>query len=194
MIPIYNQYIKPTPYTNYISEIAIINTKNTIIKKDIFYIEGVDDSPIKSGFYSDNNDYLLNLYFNSQYAVNNNILKSINYTKKYFTYIKVIEDLNNPQLNGQVMIFSFGRTLFNVFSSHGNIFNKTFRIKVNIKNGFPDYSNCDFTNKNVNIFDNNLNLDSEIFYKKINIESIIRKEKLEKIINNINEIEKWICE
>jgi hypothetical protein len=188
MTPIYNLYIKPTRYNNYVSEIAIINTKNTIIEKNFFYIEGVDGSPIKSGYYSDSNDYLLNLYINSKNDINNNIFKSINYIKKYYTYIKVIEDFNNPQLEGQIMIFSFGKLLLHIFNSYGAIFNKTFRIKVSIKGGsFPDYNNCEFTNKSVYLIDGNLNLDSEINFKQINIQSIIRKEKLEKIISNNNE-------
>ncbi len=56
--------------------------------------------------------------------------------------------------------------------------------------GFPSYDDSRFTDTELLLVDNTLNLDSEVKFKTINLLSLERKEKLEKIANSEVDYEK----
>ncbi len=120
MTPIYNQYLRPNISEEYVSEIAFINTNNPILSYKLFYVDFNKNINKKSGFFIDNNDYLRKIYIEITKDTNesresiilrssNNILTNIQPASKNFSYVKIINDIKNPQLNDQIMIFSFGQ-------------------------------------------------------------------------------------
>lgn len=201
----YNKYIKLTDInTNYLSEIAFVNIKVPVIHRKIFYIKFSEKLGNKKCYYLDNNDYLMKILKSVKIDIGSEDDKSkfldrsngyIEYISapmsKFYSYIKVINDYNHPELNDEIMLFQYGSIISNkltefIQSNNTQIFNKSFRIKVANKNGFPDYSPCEFTNNDIIITDNNLDLNSEIYIKQINMTTIERREKLKKI-NELNE-------
>lgn len=200
MTPIYNQYIKPNRNNDYVSEIAVVNTNTTIIKNDLFYLKFNDNSKFSDGYYLDNNKYLMNLYINKliNKRINSDIISNIDKYAKYYCYIKVLRDYKNPQLEGKIMLFSFGEKIFNIFQNNNLIFDKTFKIICQNTFGFGylSYEKCFFTDNYINIVDNNLDINSELNFKKFDLLSIERKEKLKYIqeINENNDFSEWICE
>jgi len=57
---------------------------------------------------------LTDLYFtmtNSKNAILQERSKCLKYSKKYFSYVLIMEDENQPELVGKVMIFSYGKTI-----------------------------------------------------------------------------------
>lgn len=54
----------------------------------------------------------------------------INYNKKYFSYVLVIEDEQQPELEGKIMIFSYGKQIKDIIESEEN--GETTGIKSNV--------------------------------------------------------------
>jgi len=193
MTPFYNQYLRPSK-NEYSSKIAFIQTTKGIISKKLFYVKFVDSK--KDGFYYDNNGYLFNILKIKQDSIkkSHNLIVDVSPIVNYFSYIKVIEDKQNPQLEGSIMIFKFGYTLYAKIVNRNGLYNKVFNIGIKLKTGFPDYGVSCYTDENINIVDNTMNLESELLFKTINNIAEERKEKLLKIKNLTDEIEEWLCE
>lgn len=195
----YNLYINKNK--NYVSEIAFVNANPAIISRALYYVEFVKGG--KTGRYLDNNDYLKKLYWDIRKTLGSftlpedieqeylkrtsGFIRNIQPSVSFFSYIKILEDKQNPQLEGQIMLFKYGRKIKFIMEEYlvnnTQNFDKTFEIVVRLSSGFPNYDKCHFTDKDINIFDKTLNLDSDISFKMINILSIQRKEKLRKIQN-----------
>lgn len=211
----YNKYISPhlTPFpkkldTRYDSKIAFVTTPyGAVVYKKLFYVEfGSRNSNEKNNYFYDKNNYLIGLIKSVKFSNNfttyleksNNYISSIQATPHYYSYVKIIEDKQNPQLVGNVMIFKFGRQIKEIVSnssySSKNPFFNVFNIKVRLRNGFPTYEYSHFINEEMIISDVNLNLESELSFKTIDVISFERKEKLQKINKLQDEIEEWICE
>ena len=180
---LYKQHII-NPDKNYVSEIAFINAKPAVIFRNLYYVEFSKFG--KTGFYLDNNDYLKKL----SYLIRNNkrmgkpkpvglnddeieylnntsgFIKSAHINTKYFAYVKILEDKQNPQLEGRIMIMKFGRRIKDTIQDYftngsSRNFDKTFKFIVSLSSGIPNYDECHFTDKDINIFDPTLNLNSE---------------------------------
>jgi hypothetical protein len=199
MTPIYNQYLRPNISEEYVSEIAFINTNNPILSYKLFYVDFNKNINKKSGFFIDNNDYLRKIYIEITKDTNesresiilrssNNILTNIQPASKNFSYVKIINDIKNPQLNDQIMIFSFGQRIFNVITEYlrnEKYFNNTFKIKIQYRQGFLNYDNSFFTKNELTLTNLDLDLKNEIFFKQINVKQIEREEKLKKLTSDI---------
>ena len=107
---------------------------------------------------------LTDLYYNminSKNAILQEKAKQLKYSKKYYSYVLVLEDEQQPELVGKVMIFQYGKTIKDKIASEKNgevsgvpcnVFDlangKDFVLLVKeITTGddtFPDYKNCMF--------------------------------------------------
>lgn len=189
----YNPYIRPkfknshSSFYNresdaYRSEIAIVKTKETIIFRDLFYINF--KKLAKDGMYLKTEE-LKNEYFNlKKEGYENDIILNLNPIKSYFCYIKIIKDPQNPQLEGNLMLFKFGRKIhdiiFNYYTDESDI-NKTLLLNVTRFNQFYNFDKTKFSN-NFAEYKLDKDLNKELNFKRISITNLLRKEK----INNIN--------
>lgn len=107
---------------------------------------------------------LTDLYYNmtnSKNAILQEKAKCLNYSKKYYSYVLILEDEQQPELVGKIMIFQYGKTIKDKINSEKNgeisgvdcnVFDlatgKDFVVLVKeIQTGedtFPDYKNCMF--------------------------------------------------
>jgi hypothetical protein len=193
----YNRYIKPSP--NYISEIVIINAQPSIIDVKLFWVQFAKDKiNFKDNFFLDNKEYLSKIFKKVRFTSNlesdylkesKGYIKSIQPSTQYYSYIKVIKDIQNPQLEGQIMLFKYGKRIKDIVDNQ-IIANKRFenilKINVTLASGFHNYDRCYFTDTEMIINDNTLNLESEIKFKTIDIISVERKEKLQRLNSQIN--------
>jgi hypothetical protein len=166
-----------------------LNCKNGFFVDNNNYLENIYNKTIRSSnkekIFLDNSD--------------NNIV-NIQYTKNYYCYIKVLNDYINPQLNGKLLIFKFGFSILQKFLEYYNNITNITNINVTDlyfkhsfiisklptpQNSLPTPQNsqykiikCDFTNNEINLYDEKLNLDNVISFPKININSLMRRYKL----------------
>jgi hypothetical protein len=63
------------------------------------------------------------------------------------------------------------------------IYDNSFQLIVEQSSGFPNYDKSHFTDKEIKIYDKQLDLNKEINFKPLNLLLIKRKDKLEKIQN-----------
>ena len=93
------------------------------------------------------------------------------------------------------MLFKYGRKVSEIIGNYftnKQRFDNTFKIVVKLTSGYPNYDGCFFTDTDMILMDKTLNLDSEVKIKTINILSIQRKEKLQKIADTQIEIRKYL--
>ena len=197
MTPIYNKYLNPNLKETYVSEIVFIkDSQFPIATYKIFYVKFVEHLSTKTGYYTDNNNYLNKLYWDhrnseddtNQFLLNrsSNLITGIQPSTTYYSYVKVIKDKKNPQLEGQIMIFKFGEKIHQKIVSAKNI-NNIFKLKIVVDStyGYHSYDESNFTNTELNIIVENLDITSEIFFKQINIKAIEREEKLKNLHTEI---------
>jgi hypothetical protein len=200
--------IKPVSnYISYVSEIAFVNANPMIISKELYYVEFLDNK--RTGYYTDNNDFLKKLYkevrFGNRFAKpskifeddqtkflkkTDNYIRNIRPQTNHYAYIKIIEDKQNPQLENQIMIMRFGfkikekiKEYFFIGDKKNLIYDNSFQLIVEQSSGFPNYDKSHFTDKEIKIYDKQLDLNKEINFKPLNLLLIKRKDKLEKIQN-----------
>lgn len=87
--------------------------------------------------------------------------KKIQYTRKYYSYIEVLEDKQQPELEGKIMVFRFGKKIMDMIDAQRagviddpcNVFDLTngkdfvLIAKSTDYNGMPDYSSSSFKSK-----------------------------------------------
>jgi len=182
----YNKYLRNSSET-YISKIIFINNldyKKSIISKELFYI--TFNKSCKDGFFIDKNNYLHNL--TNSYRLGKNLnelsegyINNIQRAYNYYSYIKVIDDRQNPQLNGKLMLFKYSRSIyFKIINLNEIEFKYIFNLVIKDKYGFNDFSESNFTTsykKEIMEFDIEKHLSFEIF----NIKKITRTDKLKKL-------------
>ena len=200
---LYNKYIKLDEFKT--SEIAFVNCSNTILTKFVYFVKLFNG---QSGFFTDNSGELKKLTTlflkkraSSSITVNRenfflsnteNIILDIQPTTQHYSYIKVINDVLNPQLNDQILIFKYGNIITNIIGDYfsnledGELLEikKSFILKLENKGGFPSYDNSHFTNRYYHVCDYNLDLNSEIHFNNFNLNKYIRTEKIKKINEN----------
>jgi len=201
MTNLYNTFLlKPSfsnPKKKYISEISFISD---FVKFETYFVKFSECLTKYTGFYSDQNNYLKNLYWinrnnrNNRNGVSfvdnktdflkmtNNSIEDIAPRTTYYTYIKIINDKQNPQLEDQIMIFKFGSTIANMISEYeSGIYKNSFIIDEEYSREYPCFDKCHFSKNEMSFFDKNLDIKSEISFKKFNLIAIERREKLKKI-------------
>lgn len=196
MTEFYNRYISNKEYN---SEILFINTNKTILEKKLYYINFA--KTCINGLYEDKNDYLNSLYWkykdNQEHLLlnSNGFINNLQFSRQYFSYIRVIRDIQNPQLEGKILIFKYGSSIFNILMTYFNIsgnvgfgslgsFSNIFYLKNVLRKPYNDFSNSKFLPIEMIETNLDLNIESELKFKKIDIVSLVRKEKIE----NINQL------
>lgn len=187
----YNYYINKSDC--YKSEIAFINIQNPIIKKPLYYIKSKNTDYLKTGFYVDNEKQHLQKFYNKyfhNYGLSNNhieddYIEDINISIRYYSYIKILKDENNPQLEGEKMIFYFGKNINDKIYNYNYIlknkkFKHTFQFNMYKKQQFPVYDNSFFTNNKIEIYED-LDLETLLNFKVYNRLKMDRRKKLENI-------------
>lgn len=174
----------------YTSEIAFINTPNTFINKELYFVKFVKNSNI-DGYYLDNNQYLKNLYFDNKIyhkdiSKISKYISEVDMCKRYYCYIRIIRDAQNPQFEGQTMIFKFGKKIYDMITEYLSlnkimIINNVFLLNVRNTSGFFNYDHSKFIDQKIYLYDSNLDINNDIkFPVYMNIKEE-RKEKLKKI-------------
>jgi len=176
---IYNKYIKH-PHK---SKIAFIKTLSGVISKTIFYVEFKD---LKTGMYLDKGNRLNELYKFKHFVESEGDITKIQRFYKYYTFIKVIKDDNNPGIEGETMIFYFGRQiLLNIRKYPLKYTENIFNLKSNLLQRFPDFSESKFSSKKMVLKDNSLNIESFVNIPVLDLEAIERKKNRRKKLEYI---------
>lgn len=97
------------------------------IEKITHYVNIKNDKDL-SGFYDSAKNFgekcpLTDLFYtltNSKNAILQEKAKCLNYSKKYYSYVLIIEDENQPELVGKIMIFQYGKTIKDKILSEQN--------------------------------------------------------------------------
>ena len=202
----YNIYIKPPLKFN--SKISFVGCNHSISMKDIFYVQFHNEDVYRSGFFTDQDGFLMTLSKSFKWAkikggqdFHHELIKEVADSKRYHSIIMIEEDKVNPQLVGQFMLFKFGKAIFdkiiNVKDPPGintTYLKRTFHLNIEYRAGFPDYSKCFFGNEEPELCNSNsygikyysqIDLDKEIKYKVFNLKHYERKLKLEQIQKNL---------
>lgn len=184
----YNYYMSKCDH--YYSEIAFINTQIPIIRKTIFFIESKNNDYMKTDIYVDNDKQNLKEITHKfrDRDFFDEFIGHIQPSVRYYSYIKVIKDENNPQLEGENMIFYFGKKICdkieNYLFYHTN-FRHTFQLRMYKKEYFPVYDDCLFSNNICEIHED-FNIESQLNFKVYNRLKLDRRKKLENIFKNVN--------
>ncbi len=188
MTEIYNNYIRNTSeYETFVSEVSFINTHNTLISNYIAWVEYIEDNKWKKGIFKMTEELKeIYLKYRTDTKYINKRIKAITISQTNHSYIKVIKDERNPQLEGKTMIFKFGNNTAKIISKYMkdnklNSIDNTFMIIVSLDIGYPNYNNCHFTSNKNKIEDYNLDIGNEIKFKNLKLSNIERKEKLNKL-------------
>lgn len=188
----YQYYFKNNRFDEpYESEIAFINTNNGTIKCiDIAYIEYTKNNKTAYGYFK-SDDFTKQQYYISKNSSKNQTeqhkrISKIQISTWYFSYIKVIKDKQNPQLEGEILLFKFGRSLAGVIgeylisNNHQEIKN-TLKLEINYKHGVPNFTESFMIDEELYLRDDTLCIDDEIKFKHFNTLNMDRKEKLKKL-------------
>jgi len=188
MIEYYNKYFNIiSENDSYNSEIAFINTNNTCIFKESAYVEYIENNTLKYGIFK-MTDELKKIYFEFRNNPDfiHKIIKKIQISTNNYSYIKILKDNINPQLEGKIMIFKFKHKISETIGTYIikekiNIIGHTFRINLNKKSHYLNTDYCYFTNVEYCIEDYSLDIRNDIHIKSLNILNIERKEKIKKL-------------
>jgi len=102
-----------------VSQSAIEKISHYVAIKDNKDISGYFDSP--KNFKE--KCALSDLYYqltNSKNAILQERAKMLNYSRKYYSYVLVLEDEQQPELVGKIMIYQYGKTIKDKISSENN--------------------------------------------------------------------------
>ncbi len=196
---LYNKYLKIPMGGIYSSEICFIQSFDDIDKNFLNRIEQwvvFNDKYKKyNGFYSGYS----NIFFgkNKEKFLDGikDKVKDITSSSRYHTYIKIINDHMNPHLNGETMLFRYGRKINSIITNDKHkVFAKSFLINMKLTGylgdypgSYPNFDECTFSDNDYYIQDYSLNIRNIPDLPNLNILNIIdRSNKLKKIIKKIN--------
>jgi len=192
MIEIYNKYISLVKYN---SDIIFINSKTTILEKQLYCVKYGDKNI--SNYYLDSNKYLRNLYWGykndkkSILSETDGVIKDVQPLKKNYSYIRIIKDSQHPELEGEIMIYQYGYRILSIIKEYldnkrGDGIEHLFNLKSYLIDGYlkyPNYDKSKFYKTKASETDILLDIESEIKIKTIELPiKLSRKEKL-KMIN-----------
>lgn len=184
---IYNSYITHSNLssgTNYYeSDICFvqINRNGDNIQERLFcYVDFIEDYSKYTGYYEIRNKR----YFierEKYLSLNKNLIRDYSAIRSYLTFIKVINDRQNPELNGQILLFKFGKFIKDKLTDDNITYNNIFRLKVGKVNQFLDYSPSYFIDKKYSVNHYTLSLDHKLRKSIIDLDNLNRNFKLMKI-------------
>lgn len=137
------------------------NVKKSIISKYTYWLTDANeenaiyvDDPSTIGEKSPIGDMFWKLK-NSKNPVDNNLSDLLKRGRKFFSLVQIIEDTQHPELEGRLMVFSYGIKIKEKIDSEfkdedegGNPFDvlngRVFRIEVKKVGGFQNYDSCKF--------------------------------------------------
>lgn len=200
----YNKYLGIIPNGGcYDSEIAFVESFDDFDKnflyRDEHWVEFNDSFKRHTGFYQ------IDIGVSNFYGkVKDDFLKKcdgkvVNITSahRHYVYVKIIDDKVNSQLNGQIMLFMYGRKIYDIIQSNkGKTFSRSFMLKVKMTQQFLNFDECHFTTNNYYIRDLNLNIQNIPSLRKLDIlKDIERRFKLDKIVKKQLDIKmrKYVC-
>ncbi len=102
-----------------VGQSAIEKITHYVNIKDMKELSGYYDSPKNFGDKCPLTDLYYNMT-NSKNAILVNKAKSLNYSKKYYSYVLVVEDEQQPELVGKIMILQYGKTIKDKILSEKN--------------------------------------------------------------------------
>ena len=102
-----------------VGQSAIEKITHYVNIKDMKELSGYYDSPKNFGDKCPLTDLYYNM-INSKNAILVNKAKSLNYSKKYYSYVLVVEDEQQPELVGKIMILQYGKTIKDKILSEKN--------------------------------------------------------------------------
>lgn len=206
----YNQYL--VPHKNYDSVLSFVGCQNSLIFQEGFFVS-FKNPAFKSGFYIDNDNYLRRTFeLYKKYKLRgetvgnfHDIIEELNPYRRYFSIIHIDRDSQNPQLEGEFMIFKFGRAIYEKILKAGSPLNisltpsylkMTFHLKIKNTFGFQNYEesffgpeepeNCD-SQIGIKYFLGTINLASAINKPPVfNIKYFERSLKLKQINGNLS--------
>ena len=143
-----------------VGQVAIEKVTHYVDIKNVKELSGWFDSPKNFG----EKCALTDLYYsmkNSKNAILHEKADQLKYSKKYYSYVLILEDEQQPELVGKIMIFQYGKTIKDKIASENSgeisgvpckVFDlangKDFILLVKEittgENTFPDYKNCMF--------------------------------------------------
>jgi hypothetical protein len=192
----YNQYTNPykkTPDSDkkFESEIAFVRTnddfESNIKSYEMYYIKYQNG---KFGYYT---PYTLKYNtVHEEYMRDRNfyldkykeIISEIQYMKRYYTYIYVIKDIVNPQLEGKILPFFHGLKIKQKIDDNMELlFEKTFELNIRLSSGFPNYDYSKFTDNDFKIESKGLVINAP--HPPICLATLDRTYKLKKLMNSI---------
>lgn len=188
----YNDFFrKITNDDSYTSEIAIINTNDTIIANTIAYIDYTQDNKWKKGYFK-SDDYLKKEYHEHRISqkYTDDRIKNIIIITRYHCYIKIINDYKNPILNGEIMLLNIGSRLSYMIGDYmidkntntpNHLIDNSIIFIVKKKNNMLNYEDSFFSNNKILIEDHSLNINDDVHFNKFNILNMNRKDKLKKL-------------
>ncbi len=184
---LYNKYFGKVE-GDHSSVIAFVDSPNPDIKKDIFWVDF--SNGMKSGFFEDINSNLKKLFLTLQDKPHN-IVKNIIKSVFYYTFIKIIEDEHNPDLEGEIMLFRYSREIYNIIQNHNNPKKKEFFLVKKITQGYlPTFKHSYFLSNKCFNYDSNLDINKHISFPFLNVskleKNLNRKTKLEYIQKQTN--------
>ncbi len=109
--------VNGTERTEYLGENAIEKITHYVKLKNIPELTGYYDSPRNKNLLAKNPSAECSLskcYYSMNQSKNAILMeraKLINYSKKYYSYVLIVEDEQQPELVGKVMIYQFGKTI-----------------------------------------------------------------------------------
>lgn len=185
---IYNHYINTAlnngRYSEYKSEISFIKLDNNSIQiYDLFFIRFYDNVKFKDNFFK-KSDTLQKLFWanhknNTTPNIDNKYIKSLQPSTQHYSFIKVINDKQNPHLNGKILILKYGRKLLDILKSNfsKNVYLNIASVQLGGNNYF-NWDKCQFSDIDCDLYDENLNISDFINFKEFDPIKEERKEKL----------------
>lgn len=196
MLEVLNTYYNKKTENEYNVILSFINTKNTIVKKEIFLVNSSNNHDA----YLDSGDYLKNMY-NQTFFSNKKFkdvdeytdIKKITSITRYFSLVRIENDMNTPENNGKTMIFYFRKSILNMIEDYiGEDNNKLLSNSFHLNVRLVDYKYYNFDHssfildKNFTLTDYSLGVENEIKIKTY-VPTIIlnRKDKILKLKEKI---------
>lgn len=192
---IYNKHFIPLTTNGYESEIAFIESfddfNKNFLQRDEFWIEFKDEYRKLNGFYQMNipvNNFFgkAKTDFLERYK---DKIHNVECAHRHYAYIKIINDKHNPHLNGNTMLFRYGRKIHEMLLAYPNTtFSRTFLLRIRMVSGFQNFDGCNFTLNNYYVKDVNLNVRNIPNLRKLDlIKDLERRHKLSQITKKIKD-------
>lgn len=123
----------------------IRNTKNSIISRKFFRLNPLNGEAFYVDF-QDPQDYILKkaywqLHLRDREEANSRFFSTL----KHYSFVKVIEDPQRPELEGTIQIFEYGYSVKDIINEEiENLFKKDLSLKVSLTSGFLDFEGSSF--------------------------------------------------